>query len=172
MNHLLLLAMLVLMPVSQNQGLPDAFNQLPPQVREQATIVVTGTYGKGRGACIFMPDGSRRWALEYWFLITKVYRGKVAGRSININSAMLPKNQYVSLKLEAGRDYLVLLRPSEKSMEVIKKGRYVPVWDALHDEEIIAIVELNDGVAFMPMQLVVGENGTQRSLDRSGGIKS
>jgi len=55
---------------------------------------------------------------------------------------MLPKTKDVSAKLEVGREYLVLLRPSSKSLEVLKAGEYVPVWDALRDEEIIAIVGL------------------------------
>jgi len=48
----------------------------------------------------------------------------------------------VSVKLTVGRDYLILLRPNEASMKVIKAGEYVPVWDALRGEEIIAIVKL------------------------------
>ena len=48
----------------------------------------------------------------------------------------------MSVKLTVGRDYLILLRPNEASMKVIKAGEYVPVWDALRGEEIIAIVKL------------------------------
>ena len=142
MNHLLSLAMLLLMPVSQNQNYPREFHQLPEQVREKAIIIVTGTYGQGRSPCIMRADGSRVWALESWFRISKVYRGKVGGKSIYINSSMLPKTKYVAAKLEVGREYLVLLRPNSESLKVLKAGEYVPVWDALRDEEIIAIVRL------------------------------
>jgi hypothetical protein len=45
------------------------------------------------------------------------------------------------VNLEVGRDYLVLLHPNEESMKVIEAGEYVPDWDALSGEEIIAIVE-------------------------------
>ena len=62
MSYLPSLVMLLLMLVSQNQQLPDAFHQLPVEVREKATIVVTGTYGRGRGPCIMRADGLR--ALE------------------------------------------------------------------------------------------------------------
>jgi hypothetical protein len=89
-----------------------------------------------------MPDGSRRWALESWFHVTKVYRGKVGGKSIYINGAMLPKTKDVREELEVGHNYLVLLRPGEESMKVIKSGEHVPAWDALHGEEITAVVEL------------------------------
>ena len=142
MNHLLSLAMLLLMLLSQNQNLPREFHQLPEPVREKATVIVTGTYGEGRSPCIWRPDGSRVWFLESWFQITKVYRGKVGGKSIYINKSMLPKTKDVSTELEVGREYLVLLRPTNESRLVLEAGEYVPVWDALHDEEIIAIVEL------------------------------
>jgi hypothetical protein len=130
------------MLVPQNQNLPVAFHHLPEQIREKATVIVTGTYREGRSPCIFMPDGSRRWALESWFNVKRVYRGKVGGKTIYINSRVSSKINDVSVKLEVGRDYLVLLRPNEESMKVIKAGEYVPVWDALDGEEIIAIVEL------------------------------
>lgn len=136
-----LLAMTLLL-APQNQHLPDAFYQLPEQVREKATLIVAGTYTEGRSPCIFMPDGSRRWALESWFQVTKVYRGEVGGKSVYIKSRRPPKTEDVSEKLEVGHKYLVLLRPSDESMKLIEEGEYVPFWDALSDEEIITIVEL------------------------------
>jgi len=139
MKYLFFMALLL---APQNQHLPDAFYRLPEQVREKATLIVAGTYGEGRSPCIFMPDGSRRWALESRFQITKVYRGEVGGKSIYINSAMSPKAKGVGGELEVGRKYLVLLRPGDESMKLIKAGGHVPFWDALSDEEIIAIVEL------------------------------
>ena len=139
MKYLLSMALLL---APQNQNLPDAFHQLPEQVREKATLVVTGTYAEGRSPCIFMPDGSRRWALVSSFHVTKVYRGKVGGKSIYINRAMLPKTKDVSENLEVGHRYLVLLRPGDESLELIRAGGYVPFGDALRDGEIVAIVEL------------------------------
>ena len=142
MNHLLSLAILLLMPVSQNQNLPEAYYKLPEQVREKATIIVTGSYAQGRSLYIWMRDGTQVWARASSFRITKVYRGQVGDRSIRINSSMLPKTKYVSAKLEVGREYLVLLRPGSKSLKVLETGEYIPVQDALRDEEIIAIVRL------------------------------
>jgi len=142
MNYHFLIAVLLLTLVPQNQELPREFHQIPEHVRDKATVIVSGTYAQGRSPCIFMPDGSRVWARENWFRITKVYQGKVGGKSIYINSAMLPKTEEVSEKLEVGRNYLVLLRPNEKSMELIRAGEYVSVFNAMHGEEIIAIVEL------------------------------
>jgi hypothetical protein len=141
MKYLLSIALLLLL-LPQNQHLPDEFYQLPEQVREKATLIVTGTYTEGRSPCIFMPDGSRRWALESWFQITKVYRGKVGGKSVYIKNRRLPKPKDASEKLEVGHQYLVLLLPGDESMKLIKAGEYVPFWDALRDEEIITIVKL------------------------------
>ena len=142
MNNLPTLTLLLLMLAPQEQNLPDAFHKLPEEVRAKATLVVTGTYGRGRGPCIFMADGIRRWPLEAWFRITKVYRGKVGGKSVYIKSMLSPEVGDVRAELKDGREYLVLLRPSKESMKAIKAGEYVPAWDALDDEEIVAIVEL------------------------------
>jgi hypothetical protein len=141
MNYLFSLVLLLTL-VPQNQKLPDAFQQLPEQFREKATIIFTGTYGEGRSPCIFRSDGTRIWALEPWFNVKKVYRGKVGGKTIQINSRVSPKINGASVNLKVGRDYLVLLRPSKESMKVIEAGEYVPVWDAPSGEELLAIVEL------------------------------
>lgn len=142
MNHLFSMMLVLLMLAPQHQTLPDAFHKLPEQDRAQATLIVTGTYAQGRGPCIFMPDGSRVWALESWFRIKKVYRGRVGGKYIYIKRRVSPQTEDAGVALEVGREYLVLLRPSEKSMKAIKAGEYVPAWDALDDEEIIIIVGL------------------------------
>ena len=89
-----------------------------------------------------LPDGTRRWALESWFNLKQVYRGKLGSNTLYINSGGLPKVNDGSVKLEVGRYYLLLLRPNEESMKVLKKGEYVPIWKALYGDEIIAIVEL------------------------------
>jgi len=141
MNHLLSVVLLLIL-VPQNQKLPDAFQQLPEEVRNKATVIFTGTYGEGRSPCIFRGDGTRIWALEPYFNVKRVYRGEVGGKTILINSRVSPKIDGVSVKLLVGRDYLVLMRPNEQSMKVIKAGEYVPVWDAPHGDEIVAIVKL------------------------------
>ena len=142
MNELFSTAVLFLMFSSQTQDLPQELSQIPDQLREKATIIAKGTYGQGRSPCIFMPDGSRRWLLESWFHVKRVYRGKVGHKFIRINKAMMPKTEYVSENLERDRAYLVLLRPRPKSMEMIKSKEGVGVWDALREEEIVAIVRL------------------------------
>lgn len=142
MSNLLSTAVLFLMFSLQTQDLPRELSQLPEEIRERATIIVKGTYGQGRSPCIFMPDGSRRWLLESWFQVKRVYRGKVGHKFIRINTAMLPKTEYISEKLERDRAYLVLLRPRPKTMKLIETKEGVGVWDALREEEIVAIVPL------------------------------
>ena len=139
MAHFLSLAMLILLLSPQKQNLPDAFYELPEQVREEATLIVTGTYSEGRSPCIFMADGMRAWAMEAFIRITKVYRGEAGGKTISLDWHDLHET---GVKLTRGHRYLVLLRPNTKSMKAIRAGEYVPFWDALDKEEILAIVEL------------------------------
>ena len=138
-HFLIIVILLTLAP--QEQDLLGAFNELPQQVREQATLIVTGTYNEGRTPCIFMADGTRRWTMESTIRITKVYRGEAGGKFIYLGWGPSLKTRD-DQKLMRGQKYLLLLRPSEKSMKAIQAGEYMSVWDALEDEEILAIVEL------------------------------
>jgi hypothetical protein len=141
MYNLFSMAML-LMLAPQNQNLPDEFNQIPESIRQQATVIVSGTYGQGRTPCMFRPDGTRVWGLDWYFAIKRVYRGKVGSKVIRIKPASLPTSSYVSKGLKLEHRYLVLLRPGREKMKAIKTRDGVSFWDALRDEEIIAIVEL------------------------------
>ena len=139
--HLPAIAMLVTLLVSQKQDLPDAFYQIPESVREQATLVVTGSYSEGRSPCILRPDGTRAWTMESELQITKVYRGK-AGKTIYLNWGSKLEGKPIKEMLTPGHKYLVLLRPNDESLQAIEAGKYVRAWDALTDDEILAIVEL------------------------------
>jgi len=142
MTHLLGIAMLLTLLAPQQQNLPDAFYELPAQVRERATLIVMGTYGEGRSPCIFRPDGTRCWYLVSSIQITKVYRGEAGGKFIYLNKSSFLKTNADSVQLMRDHKYLLLLRPGTESMKAIRQGEYVPVWDALDGEEILAIVEL------------------------------
>jgi len=89
-----------------------------------------------------MADGSRRWFLDSWFDIKKVYRGAVGSKLIRINPAMLPKSGYVKERLEREGKYLVLLRPSGEKMKWIRSREGISFWEALKDDEVVAIVEI------------------------------
>lgn len=137
MTYFLLIALLLtLMP--QEQTLPSEFYELPESVTEQSTLIVAGTYAEGRSPCILMADGIRAWTMISSIRVSKVYRGEAKGKYIYLSWGALLKTK----KLTRGQSYLVLLRPNEKSMKAIRAGDYVSVWDALDEEEIVAIVEV------------------------------
>ena len=142
MNHLLSMAIVLMTLAPQNQNLPEEFYRLPEQLRERATVVVTGTFGQGRTPCVFRPDGSRVWFIDSWFTVKKVYQGELKSRSIRVNTAMLPISQYVKKNLEREHTYLLLLKPDKESVKAMKTEEGLGFRDSLHDEEIIAIVEL------------------------------
>src|SRR5690349_907759 len=142
MNMLFSTVILFFMLAPQNQKLPDEFYQIPEMIRETASVIISGTYYEGRSPCIFRPDGTRAWLIESLFDIKRVYRGKVRTQSIKINKAMLPKTPYVRVPLQQGHHYLVLLQPGREKIERIRTGERLRYWEALQDEEIIAIVEL------------------------------
>ena len=140
MNYLFSM-LLVLLLVPQQQQLPDEFLRLPEEVRAQATVIVTGTYYQGRGPCMFLADGTRRWAITSHFTVKDVFRGDVGGKAVYVKwRPWKPEDRRPKLKVD--HKYLVLLRPTEESLKLIKAGEHVPFWDAIEDEEIIAIVEL------------------------------
>ena len=145
MSYLYLMAILLLMflpPTQNNQTLPAEFYRIPEPVRDRATVIVSGRYGQGRTPCLFMADGSRRWFLDSWFDIKKVYRGAVGSKLIRINPAMLLKSGYVKERLEREGKYLVLLRPSGEKMKWIRSREGISFWEALKDDEVVAIVEI------------------------------
>jgi hypothetical protein len=142
MNHLLSMAIVLMTLAPQSQNLPEEFYRIPKQLRERATVIVTGTFGQGRTPCEFRADGTRVWYLDSWFNVKKVYRGELKTKSIRVNTAMLPASQYVDKDLEREQNYLILLRPDKEAMKAIKTSEGIIFRDSLHDEEIIAIVEL------------------------------
>lgn len=143
MHYLFSMAMLLMMLAPQNQNLPDEFYQIPEPIRGQATVIISGTYSRGgRTPRIWRPDGTIVFGLDQWFAIKRVYRGKVGNKFIRINPTGLPTSSYVSQSLKLEQAYLVLLRPGSEKMKAIKTREGLSFWDALRDEEILAIVEL------------------------------
>jgi hypothetical protein len=140
MNHLLLIASLIVIP-QHNAEMPGEFYKIPEQIRERATVVILARYARGRTPCMIRPDGTRVWAVDSSFEIRSVLKGQVGAKSIRINASMLPNNAYVARELELKREYLVLLKPAAEKMKAVKSREGIGFWDALRDEEIIAIVE-------------------------------
>lgn len=141
MTQLFSMVVLFAMLTPQNQQLPDTFYKIPEPLREAATLIVSGTYGQGRTPCMLRPDGTRVWGLESWFTVKRIHRGKVGSKTIRVNTAMLPKSEYVSTQLKSGQQYLLLLRPRQETLKKLKTADGVGFWDSLREEEIIAIME-------------------------------
>jgi hypothetical protein len=121
--------------------MPGAFDRLPSEVREQATVVLTGRLQVGRGPCELLPDGSRRWALLRGFRPTAVHRGDVAADYIGVTEPRLLGSEGA---LVDGEEYLVALRPSMSSLNALhgRTGGGHPR-QALPPEEVLAIVALS-----------------------------
>lgn len=142
MNQLLSMAIVLVTLVPQSQSLPDEFYRIPEQVSARATVVLTGTFWQGTGPCMMRPNGVSVWFLDSRFTVKKVYRGELKPKSIRINTAMLPDSEYVAKNLQREHTYLLLLRPDEETMKEMKTESGVSFEDSLHDDEIVAIVEL------------------------------
>jgi hypothetical protein len=121
--------------------LPERFAQIPTEARTKATVVVAGTFTRGRGPCEFLPDGSRRWRLLRGFVPTTVYRGTVRTEYIGVAEPVATSAAGQAVDLVEGGEYLLLLTPSGDSTNRLEdpagrcEGR-----DALRAEEVLAIL--------------------------------
>ncbi len=125
-------------------ALQGQLEALPSEVRNQATVVVSGKLLHGRSPCIPTDSkGSHRWYRETSIEVENVLRGDVAVRYVQINEAMLPHGRYVTKKLEDGQAYLLLLRPKPGSQKILsdREGMFA-YFNAMCDDEIVAIVPL------------------------------
>ena len=137
-----LVAVLGLAVLAAPPPLPEGFARLPAEMRARATVVVSGIFTSARGPCEFLPDGSRRWPLLRGFTTAKVYRGTVRVDYIGVTGAEGIGLEGERIVLVEGREYLLLLRPSKDSIQML--GRRVGSLshrDALQPGEVVAIVE-------------------------------
>jgi hypothetical protein len=122
--------------------LPQAFSRLPADVKARATVVVAGAFRIDRGPCEWLPDGSRRWPLLKGFSVGTVYRGKVRTKYIGVEIPRRAGSSGDDLTLVEGREYVLLLRPSKKSLGTLaRRDGGMNHQDALTKDEIVAIVE-------------------------------
>src|SRR6185295_18801662 len=107
----------------------------------QATVVVSGRFRTGRGPCEPLPDGRRRWGLLQGFEVGTVYVGALRSEYVGVRKAALYGSTSAAALIE-GHEYLVLLRPSERSRALLDTPRASRAYrDALPEEEVLAIVE-------------------------------
>jgi hypothetical protein len=105
-----------------------------------ATVVVSGTFWSGRGACELLPDGSRRWERLQGFTVRKVHRGTVRTASIGVRLDAI-WSMVSDEPLVEGREYVLFLRPSEESLKALRRPGSHRSRDALAADEVLAIVD-------------------------------
>ena len=132
-------ALLGLALLAASPPMPIAFDRLPSEFRERATVVLTGRFHVGRGPCQFLPDGRRRWPLLRGFTPAAVHRGDVRTDYIGVADPHLLGSDDV---LADGEEYLVVLRPSAASLRALRRlGGTRHLHSALLSEEVVAIVK-------------------------------
>jgi len=133
---------LALAMLGASPAMPDGFLRLPADVRDKATVVVSGRFETGRGPCELLPNGSSRWPLLRGFAPVTVYRGTVRTDYIGIESPQLFGSQDGKAALVEDREYLLVLRPSKTSKARLQKREGSRHYrDALTPDEVLAIVE-------------------------------
>jgi len=136
------MVILALAMLGASPAMPDAFLRLPPEVRNKATVVVSGRYRTGRGPCELLPDGSSRWPLLRGFAPVTLYRGQVRTDYIGVESPRLFGAKDDDPPLVEDREYLLVLRPSKAAKARMQKREGSRHYrDALAAEEVLAIVE-------------------------------
>src|SRR5213075_1113643 len=121
----------------------EELSRVPAKTRDEATVVVAGTFETGRGPCELLPNGTRRWALLRGFRITARYKGEVRADYVGIDPAVFTKQSEGDEPLAADGSYLLLLKPTEKSLAVLRTGE--GSWyhgNALEPSEVLAIVRI------------------------------
>jgi hypothetical protein len=128
--------------------LPEAFLRLPADIRDKATLVLSGKYEVGRGPDEPLPNGGHRWARLQGFTVATVYRGSLRAEYVGLEFAYPPNTWADGLSLVPGRDYLLVLRPSDESWKVLRTpGRTHDYRDVLSKAEVLALVALREEAA-------------------------
>jgi hypothetical protein len=124
-------------------AMPEAYWSVPAELRDKATVVVSGRYWTGTGPHEVMPNGGHRWPLLRGFEPTAVHRGDVKSDYVGVSEPKLFGPEDGGRKLVPGREYLILLQPSESSSKALRQQRGSRSWrDALAADEVLAIVPL------------------------------
>ncbi len=120
-------------------AIPGSVSRLPSEMLDRATAIVSGTYETGRGPCEPGPGETRRWRLLARFATKTVYRGKVGAASVGVEPGLRTSSGDA---LVAGREYILLLRPSAQSRKRLAAAEADPGGrDVIPAGEIVAIVE-------------------------------
>ncbi|MHC4406184.1 MAG: hypothetical protein ACYTG0_41645 [Planctomycetota bacterium] len=110
-----------------------------------ATVILTGTYGRGSYPCIFHGDGSSSMPVRSYFTVSRTIKGTVNREEVDFNfwglNAATTPSFFVS-----GRQYMIFLQPNSENMKRLMNPE--AVFTTFHNvgrDEIVAIVDLSQG---------------------------
>jgi hypothetical protein len=110
-----------------------------------ATVWFVGSYGQGSYPCVPGPGGSLDMIQQNYFRVTRVLRGKVAVKTVDVNPYPR-KDETVPPYLVEGRVYLVLLKPNPASVTRLGNSKTIfNLHTLIRRTEIVAIVDLSQG---------------------------
>ena len=124
--------------------LPSALKNRSSHFEQNSNIIFIGTFDVGRSPCEFLPDGSHRWMRTTGFKVEEVIRGKVQTSYVEVHL-----NDFVGndpIPLEEGQKYYVLIAADDDLQKRLQKTEPLYFKEALGDETVIAVVDLNGNV--------------------------
>ena len=115
---------------------------IPADIREQATVIVLAEYQSRAGSHIPRGDEFYVRPLYHDFIVKKVYLGNVLCDTIVIDMESLSGKEYIDKDIKIQHKYFVLLKPSNHSMKIIAdKGGLFGSEEKVSGDEIVAIIE-------------------------------
>ncbi len=82
-----------------------------PDQPETIEIVFHRIYTTGRGPCQFLADGSRRWAITTGFKVTKLLKGDLQTKYVEVPYDI---DKQKDIQFLAGQKYTVIMKLTEK----------------------------------------------------------
>jgi len=149
---------------------------LPPELRAlgvaidpawaaAATIWVLAEFGQDTYPCRPGPDGSLDMILRDAFTPTRVLRGTLAARSIDVDAAALQGPSYPASLVE-GRSYLLLLAPTpEVAARLADPEGMLSMYERLDRAQVVAVVDLSQSAAERASEQVqASRSGTREGV--------
>lgn len=124
-------------------ALMQIFSSSQDESEKKVEIEFEGIYRTGRGPCQWLADGSRRWAKTSGFSITKVIKGDIKVKYIEISQYCKKTDRFISYKYE--QKYRVLLSLTEerlKALELDDENTVMDLWQSIETEEIVKVEEI------------------------------
>jgi len=127
-----------------------------------ATIWVVAEFGQDTYPCRPGPDGSLDMILRDAFTPTRVLRGTLAARSIDVDAAALQGPSYPA-SLAPGRSYLLLLAPTpEIAARLADPEGMLSMYERLDRAQVVAVIDLSQSAAERASEQVQASPALQR----------